>query len=77
MASLGRFNSMKRLGEIRVPTLVVTGANDTTVPPNRQRMLVESIPEARQVIIPEAGHAVPVDQAERFNRELLAFLGKI
>jgi 3-oxoadipate enol-lactonase len=74
MASLGRFNSMKRLGEIRVPTLVVTGANDTTVPPNRQRRLVENIPGARQVVIPEAGHAVPVDQAERFNRELLAFL---
>jgi len=76
MASLGRFNSLKRLGEIKVPTLVVTGADDTTVPPNRQRMLVEGIPEARQVVIPEAGHAVPVDQPERFNRELLAFLGK-
>jgi pimeloyl-ACP methyl ester carboxylesterase len=74
MASLGLFNSMKRLGEIKVPTLVVTGADDTTVTPARQRLLVDGIPDARQVIVPHAGHAVPVDQAERFNRELLAFL---
>jgi pimeloyl-ACP methyl ester carboxylesterase len=75
MASLGLFNSVKRLGEIKIPTLIVTGADDTTVTPARQRLLVEGIPAARQVIVPDAGHAVPVDQAERFNRELLAFLG--
>jgi 3-oxoadipate enol-lactonase len=75
MASLGLFNSVNRLREISTPTLVVTGADDTTVTPARQRPLVEGIQAARQVIIPDAGHAVPVDQAERFNRELLAFLG--
>jgi 3-oxoadipate enol-lactonase len=74
MTSLGLFNSVNRLGEIKVSTLVVTGADDSTVSPARQRMLVDGIPSARQVIIPDAGHAVPVDQAERFNRELLAFL---
>jgi 3-oxoadipate enol-lactonase len=74
MASLGLFNSVNRLGEIKVPTLVVTGTDDTTVLPARQRKLADGIQGARQVIIPEAGHAVPVDQAENFNRELLAFL---
>jgi pimeloyl-ACP methyl ester carboxylesterase len=74
MTSLGLFNSVKRLGEIKAPTLVVTGADDTTVAPVRQRLLVEGIPAARQVIVSDAGHAVPVDQAEIFNRELLAFL---
>jgi 3-oxoadipate enol-lactonase len=74
MASLGLFNSVKRLGEIKIPTLVVTGTNDTTVTPARQRLLVEGIPAARQVVIPEAGHALPVDHADLFNRELLGFL---
>ncbi|MCX6037124.1 MAG: hypothetical protein NTW99_04400 [Chloroflexi bacterium] len=74
MASLGLFNSAQRLGEIKVPTLVVTGADDTTVTPARQRLLVDGIPTARQVIVPDAGHAVPGEQAERFNGELLAFL---
>jgi pimeloyl-ACP methyl ester carboxylesterase len=75
MASLGLFNSVRRLGEIKAPTLVITGANDTTVSPARQRLLVECIPNARQVVILNGGHAVPVDQGDRFNQELLAFLG--
>ncbi len=74
MASLGLFNSINRLGEIKVPTLIVTGDRDTTVTPARQNSLVKGISGAQQVIIPDAGHAVPVDQAERFNRVLLAFL---
>jgi pimeloyl-ACP methyl ester carboxylesterase len=37
-------------------------------------MLAESIPGARQVVIPKAGHAPAIDQAEIFNRHLLEFL---
>jgi 3-oxoadipate enol-lactonase len=75
MASLGLFNSTKRLGEINAPTLVVTGDRDTTVTPARQKSLVTGISGAKQVIIPDAGHAVPVDQADQFNRVLLMYLG--
>jgi 3-oxoadipate enol-lactonase len=74
MLSLGLFDSRKRLGEIRIPTLIITGAEDTTVTPARQRLLVEGIPFSHQVILPQAGHAVSVDQAELFNRTLLDFL---
>jgi pimeloyl-ACP methyl ester carboxylesterase len=35
---------------------------------------VEGIPSACQVVIPQAGHAVSVDQPEQFNRVLLGFL---
>jgi len=76
MTSLGLFNSINRLGEIEAPTLVVTGEQDTTVAPGRQHLLVDGIPGARQVLIGEAGHAVPVDQPVIFNRELLEFLGE-
>jgi 3-oxoadipate enol-lactonase len=74
MRCLGLFNSQKRLKEIKAPTLVITGANDSTVSPVRQKLLVEGIPGARQVIVPNAGHAVAIDQFEAFNRELLGFL---
>ena len=77
MTSLGLFNSVKRLGEIKASTLVVTGQEDTTVTPARQQLLVNRIPGARQVLVPDAGHAVPVDQAELFNLELLKFLGEV
>ena len=74
MASLGLFDSSKRLQEIQASTLVITGADDSTVSPARQKLLAQGIPGARQIVIPEAGHAVSVDQAEQFNRALLEFL---
>lgn len=74
MWALLRFNVEKRLGDIRVPTLVVTGEEDTTIPPAIQRRLVEGIPGAQQVVIPQAGHAVIADSPDEFNRALLSFL---
>jgi 3-oxoadipate enol-lactonase len=74
MRALARFDVQKRLGEIHIPTLVVTADGDTTILPENQRPLAEMIPGARQVIIPGARHAVIVDQPEAFNRELLNFL---
>jgi len=74
MYSLGMFDSRRRLKEITIPTLVMTGEEDTTVAPDRQRCLADGIPGARQVVIAHAGHAVPVDQVESFNRVLLNFL---
>jgi pimeloyl-ACP methyl ester carboxylesterase len=74
MRCLGLFDSRRRLARLEIPTLVVTGERDTTVAPARQALLARAIPGARQVIVPNAGHAVPIDQHERFNGELLAFL---
>jgi 3-oxoadipate enol-lactonase len=76
MFSLGVFDSRKRLKEIKMPTLVVTGADDTTVTPARQKLLVEGIPGARQLVIQNAGHAVSVDQAELFNHAVSDFLAE-
>ncbi len=74
MRSLGLFDSRKKLKQIKAPVLVITGANDSTVSPERQKVLVDGIPGAKQVVIPNAGHAVAIDQAEAFNRALLDFL---
>jgi 3-oxoadipate enol-lactonase len=74
MLSLSLFDSRKRLGQIKVPTLVVTGAQDTTVAPARQRLLVDGIPGARQVVLAGAGHAASVDRPDEFNRLMIEFL---
>ncbi len=74
MRALGAFDVLDRLPGLSMPVLVVTGEQDTTVPPASQRQMAARIPHARQVVIPNAGHAVIADQAEAFNRELLAFL---
>ena len=47
-----------RLGEIRVPTLVLAGGKDQVVPPERTRQVADAIPGARFEIDPESGHTV-------------------
>ncbi|HWQ03915.1 MAG TPA: alpha/beta hydrolase [Longilinea sp.] len=74
MRALAVFDVRKRLNEIRVPTLVITGALDTTVPLEIQDELALGIPGAQHVIIPGGRHAVIADQADRFNEIMLGFL---
>ena len=74
MRSLGLFDVKKRLQQIKIPTLVVTGTLDSMVPPAVQAVLAEKIPGAQQVFITGGRHAVIVDQPERFNQVLLDFL---
>jgi proline iminopeptidase len=47
---------MDRLGEIKVPTLVMAGREDFIYPPEHQEELAARIPNARLVIIDRAGH---------------------
>lgn len=74
MRQLPRFDVRMRLSEIHLPTLVITGADDSTVLPHRQAVLTRGIAGAQRVIIPAAGHAVSVDQPQAFNQALLDFL---
>lgn len=73
--ALARFNTTAALSSVTVPTLVVTAAEDTTVPLRVQDSLAKGIPGARHTIIPNAGHAVIVDQPVAFNQLMLDFLG--
>jgi 3-oxoadipate enol-lactonase len=74
LIALARFNVADRLKEIHLPTLVISGDADTTVPMENQHQLVKGISGARHLIIPNAGHAVIVEEPEIFNRILLDFL---
>jgi pimeloyl-ACP methyl ester carboxylesterase len=49
-----------RLGEIKVPTLVLAGGQDQVVPLASTRLVAERIPGARLEIDPESGHTVRV-----------------
>jgi pimeloyl-ACP methyl ester carboxylesterase len=58
---------------IRVPTLVLAGAEDTPFLAATDYMAAK-IPGARKVVIPEAGHTANLDQPVAFNRAVLEFL---
>lgn len=47
-----------RLGEIRVPTLVLAGARDEVVPLPASQLVAAQIPGARLVVDPDCGHTV-------------------
>jgi 3-oxoadipate enol-lactonase len=74
MRALARFNVSARLNEVTIPTLVITGGNDTTVPLDVQGILANNIPGARHTTIPGAGHAVTVEQPDQVNRLLIDFI---
>jgi pimeloyl-ACP methyl ester carboxylesterase len=49
-----------RLGEIRAPTIVVTGARDRLLPRATGSMLAGAISSAQLRVVPGAGHPLPV-----------------
>lgn len=65
----------ERLKRITCPTLVISADRDYT-PVERKREYVAEMPNARLLVIENSRHATPLDQPERFNSALLAFLGE-
>jgi 3-oxoadipate enol-lactonase len=68
------FDSRRRLGEIRCPTLVVAGAKDNAVPAHHARMLHEGIAGSRLVMIEGASHALVWTYPDVFVRAVEEFL---
>lgn len=69
------WNIMGRLGEIRVPTLVIAGREDYLYPPEHQAMLAAGIPDARLRIVDRAGHNPHDEQTAEVMEAVLDFLG--
>jgi pimeloyl-ACP methyl ester carboxylesterase len=69
-----RFDVMDRLGSIRQPTLVICGSEDQMTPMRFAQYLASSMPEARLVVIPGAGHMVMLEQPAHVAESLYSFL---
>ena len=68
------FDVWERVGEIRAPTLVMTGDLDVVVDPRNSQLLAESIPGARLEIFPGTGHLFFWEEPERFVEVVKEFL---
>src|SRR5689334_20345963 len=64
---------IETLPHIKVPSLVVVGADDTPFLAASDYM-AGKIPGARKAVIPAAGHAANIDQPQLFNDAVVAFL---
>ena len=63
-----------RLGEVRVPTLVIAGDLDESSTVAMMNLLAEGVTGARKVVFPGTAHMVNMEQPERFNATVLGFL---
>lgn len=72
--SNARSRTFERLGEIRVPTLIVQGRHDRARTPEHGAEMREHIPGSRLEVIEDAGHTPQIEQAEAFHRIALPFL---
>jgi pimeloyl-ACP methyl ester carboxylesterase len=61
------------LRQIRVPTLILWGEGDRLLPPRRGRALAKSMPDARFVLVREAGHQTQEEQPDVVNRAIVDF----
>src|SRR5690606_10157396 len=61
-----------RLGELRLPTLVLTGERDAKFTQLGERMAA-AMPDARHVVVPGAGHSVHLEAPEAAAEVVLAF----
>jgi pimeloyl-ACP methyl ester carboxylesterase len=72
--TLSRADSQARLSRIDVPTLVLCGAQDRTCPPAMSCSIANAIFGARLVIVPGAGHYLPIERPDLVADELAAWL---
>lgn len=63
--------------ECCMPTLLVVGADDQITPPECLIRAEEIIPEARLLIVPQAGHMTPLETPAVFNAAVLQFLREV
>lgn len=63
-----------RLGAITCPTLVVVGRSDPITPVSCSEAIVARIPGARLEIFENSGHSPPLEEPERFQHVVRAFL---
>ena len=68
------FDARPLLAGIRVPTLVVAGADDGVTPVACSEALARGIVGARLEVIPQAGHQAPLEQPDVFNRTVGRFI---
>ena len=72
-----RPDATAELARISVPTLVITGADDTLISPTESEKLAQAIPGSQLNIIPHAGHLVASEQPDKFNYVLEEWLDRV
>jgi 3-oxoadipate enol-lactonase len=71
-----RPDTFDMIRKIRLPTLVIHGTEDQLIPVSEGELIRDTIPGARMVTIPEAGHLPNLEQPELFNLAVREFISQ-
>jgi len=74
LAAIAAHDTEARLGQVRVPALIMHGARDQVVPVVNAQLLAARIAGARVHVFPEGGHLFLWECADEANRMLVEFL---
>jgi len=72
-AAVRDFDCRDQLSRVSIPALVIAGAHDPATPPADGRFLADQIPGARYIEL-NAAHLSNIEEQDRFNNEISAFL---
>ena len=72
-----RRDATGQLADIRVPTLVIVGAEDPITPPSDARAMADAIPAARLVVVEGAAHLPGLEQPGAVNGPIAEFLQEL
>jgi 3-oxoadipate enol-lactonase len=65
------------LGEVAVPTLVIAGERDVSLPPRFSREIHSLVAGSRLVELPGVGHSSPLEDPDAVNKALGQFLNDV
>lgn len=68
------FDKMNEIDRIALPTLIVCGEDDALTPIKYSQYMKAKMPNAKLIIIPDAGHSVMLEKPEEFNAALRSFM---
>ncbi len=72
-----RFDVMKEIEKIDLPTLILCGEDDALTPVLYSRYLHSRIKGSKLEILPHAGHMVMVESSQAFNEKIREFIKEI
>ena len=76
LSSIQTHDTTSRIGELRVPSLVLAGEDDILIPVSLSRRLHEMIPSSTWATTP-GGHCCIWEHADRFNATVIEWLATV
>jgi pimeloyl-ACP methyl ester carboxylesterase len=72
LVGISQMDFREGLASITVPTTVVVGTRDGLTPPRMARVLADGIPKAELIVLPDAGHMLPLEEPDAVTAAIVA-----